>query len=247
MSDSSPSLEGEGQTLTSSSRPANCSHLAPPFTPELRVRASGVQAQLDYDSPAAGTAPYRMVGWQGAGLVIGHPPTLLSRSDAAVPAATEAAGGAPAPFNGVLMNAITSIIHQSLDELRSARYPGFSRNSLHASHPATRRVCAHRRHPTCYIACPQRRVPPGHHQPSGGDDSAVLHPAGEQAPPIIEDDDTGGAESHACACLAERVPGADVGAALGHRGAAAGEPAAQGGKPSPQDQLLNTQFTFYAH
>ncbi|XP_019729497.1 protein NEDD1 isoform X2 [Hippocampus comes] len=93
MSDFSPSLEGEGQTLTSSSRPANCSHLVPPFTPELRVRASGVQAQLDYDSPAA---------------------------DAAAPAVTEAAGGAPAPFSGVLMNAITSIIHQSLDELRDA-------------------------------------------------------------------------------------------------------------------------------
>ncbi|XP_051915860.1 protein NEDD1 [Hippocampus zosterae] len=89
MSDSSPSLEAERQTLTGSSRPADFSHLVPPFTPELRARAGGVQAQLDYDSPGAD-------------------------------AATEAAGGAPTPFNSVLMNAITGIIHQSLDELRDA-------------------------------------------------------------------------------------------------------------------------------
>uniref|UniRef100_A0A3Q2YT87 NEDD1 gamma-tubulin ring complex targeting factor n=1 Tax=Hippocampus comes TaxID=109280 RepID=A0A3Q2YT87_HIPCM len=55
-------------------------------------------------------------GWMAVGGACHRAPTLLSRSDAAAPAVTEAAGGAPAPFSGVLMNAITSIIHQSLDE-----------------------------------------------------------------------------------------------------------------------------------
>ncbi|XP_077425233.1 protein NEDD1 isoform X2 [Vanacampus margaritifer] len=89
-------LEGEGQTPPSSSQPANPSHPAPPFTPELSVRANGIQAQLDYDSPVHEAPPESATGATAAGVA-------------------EAA-----PFSSVQMNVITNIIHQSLDELRDA-------------------------------------------------------------------------------------------------------------------------------
>ncbi|XP_061532368.1 protein NEDD1 isoform X7 [Phycodurus eques] len=85
-----------------------------------------------------------------------------------------------------------------------------------------RPVGRHHRHHPPTAGRAQRRVPQGHHQPAGGDGSAVLHPA-------------------------ERVPRADVGAVLGPRGPAAGERAAQGGKPSPQDQLLKTRLSLYSN
>ncbi|XP_049579345.1 protein NEDD1 isoform X2 [Syngnathus scovelli] len=97
-SSSSPNLEGKVQALPDSSQPTNRRHpAASAFTPELNVkRANGVQAQLDYDSPVLGAPPATSAGQ------------------------TEAASGATAPFSSIQMNAITNIIHQSLDELRDA-------------------------------------------------------------------------------------------------------------------------------
>ncbi|KAJ4928374.1 hypothetical protein JOQ06_016166 [Pogonophryne albipinna] len=54
---SSSSLEGEGSTPPTSPQLTNHSQPAPPFfTPELR-RANGIQAQLNYESPAQGAPP----------------------------------------------------------------------------------------------------------------------------------------------------------------------------------------------
>lgn len=101
---SSSSLEGEGSTPPTSPQLTNHSQPAPPFfTPELR-RANGIQAQLNYESPAQGAPPIA---------------AAASLSSSLSQNIMEVVGqGAAAPLSSLQIHFIQNMIHETLEDFR---------------------------------------------------------------------------------------------------------------------------------
>ncbi|KAK5927300.1 hypothetical protein CgunFtcFv8_012470, partial [Champsocephalus gunnari] len=101
---SSSSLEGEGSTPPTSPQLTNHSQPAPPFfTPELS-RANGIQAQLNYESPAQGAPPTA---------------AAASLSSSLSQNIMEVVGqGAAAPLSSLQIHFIQNMIHETLEDFR---------------------------------------------------------------------------------------------------------------------------------
>ncbi|XP_040894782.1 protein NEDD1 [Toxotes jaculatrix] len=110
---SSSSLEVEGQTTPTSSQQTNHSLPAPPFfTPEPSLRrASGIQAQLSYDSPVHGAPPTAAAGPALSAAVS----SSLSQNIAEV-----VGQGGAAPLTSLQIHFIQNMIHETLEDFRDA-------------------------------------------------------------------------------------------------------------------------------